>query len=336
MYYEVPQTSIIAIFRNFFFPGRKAFNFTVEEGYFVIPTASGKSAMHLILEWLRFKGVLTSRMDEILVPQWLGAWVYKTMHSYAFPHTVLTPRTKVIWVYHQYGFPQDMDAIHKCAQDRNLVVIEDSAHALASQYQGSRIGTIGDFGILSFSKFLPSLMGGAIITKDKDARDFFLSRIGTSRTRYAPFCFWSKYADEVSRHARFAEELVKTSYALYSYHVSMTRIVQNLVAGSLGALENRKKNYAIVKRVLKGNQWIDSLEEWVLPYVVPLYGTPDELSRIMRVLKDADIYSGIYHFDENRNLLAPKFIKVVWLPIHQGIPGDVIEKVCVEIKNILA
>lgn len=336
MYYEVPHTSLAAILGHFFFPGRKTFDFAVEDGYFVIPTASGKSAMHLILEWLRLKGVLTSRMDEIFVPQWLGAWVYKTMHSYAFPHTVLTPRTKVIWVYHQYGFPQDMDAIRAFAQERNLVVIEDSAHALASHYKGSRVGTIGDFGIVSFSKFLPSLMGGAIITKDKDARDFFFSRIGTSRTRYAPFCFWSKYADEVSHHARCAEELVKTSYALYSYHVSMTRTVQNLVVGSLGALENRKKNYAIMKRVLRGNQWIDSLEETVLPYVVPLYGTPDQLSRMMRVLKDAHLYSGIYHFDENRNLFAPKFIKVVWLPIHQGIPGEVIEKVCAEIKNIVA
>lgn len=336
MYYEVPQASFATILGNFFFPGRKALNFVVHEGYFVIPTASGKSAMHLILEWLRFKGVLTSRADEILVPQWLGAWVYKTMHSYAFPQTVVTPRTKVIWVYHQYGFPQDMDKILKFAKDRNLVVVEDCAHALESRYKGSRAGTIGDFGMLSFSKFVPSLMGGAIITKDKDARDFFLARTGASRTRYGAFCFWSKYADEFSHHARFAEELLKTSYALYSYHVSMTRTVQNLIASSLGALENRKKNYGIVKRVLKGNQWIDSLEENVLPCVVPLYGTPDQLSRIVRVIRDGHLYSGMYHFDINRNLLEPRFVKVAWLPIQQDISGAIIEEVCEKIKNILA
>ncbi len=336
MYYEVPQISFATIFQNFFIPKRKKLDFFVKEGYFVIPVASGKSAMHLILEWLRFKGVLGSRMDEILVPQWMGAWVYKTIHSHAFPHTVLTPRIKAIWVYHQYGFPQQMDAIMAMAQERNLVVIEDCAHALESSYHGSRLGTIGDFGFFSFSKFIPSLMGGAIITRDKEARDFFLARTRRMRKCYAFFCFWSKYIDECTHHARVAEELLKTSYAVYSYHVSMTRTVQNLVAGAFGQLSGRKENYAIVKRVLKGNAWIDALEDDVLPYVLPIYGTPDELARIVDAIKDSGLCSGIYHFDEKRNLLNPRFISVAWLPIHQGIPGDLIEKVSVKIKNILA
>ncbi|MDP3770244.1 MAG: DegT/DnrJ/EryC1/StrS family aminotransferase [bacterium] len=336
MYYEVPQTTFLNILRNFFLPRQRELDFAVKEGYVVIPTASGKSAMHLVFEWLRFKGVLTSRMDEILVPQWMGAWIYKTMHSYAFPRTEFSPKTKVLWVYHQYGFPQNMDAIMNTARERNLVVVEDCAHALESDYKGHRLGTIGDFGIFSFSKFVPSLMGGAVVTNNKEARDFFLARVHRSRTRYAPFCFWSKYADESSHHARFAEELLKTSYTLYSYYVSMTRTVYNLIAGSLGLLNNRKKNYAIVKRVLKGNTWIDSLEEGVLPYVVPIHATPDKLSQIVQVIKDSHLYSGDYHFDKNRNLMNPQFIKVAWLPIHQNIPADVIEKVSMKIKNILA
>jgi len=173
MYYEIPQTPLAKIIRSFLLPKSNALDFTVPEGHFLVPTSSGKSAMHLILEWLHHKGVLTSRMDGILVPEWMGAWVYKTMHSLGFPETTFTPRTKVLWVYHQYGFPQRMDAIVKIAREQNLTIIEDCAHAIDSYYQGKRLGTIGDFGILSFSKFVPSLMGGAILTKDPKARDFF-------------------------------------------------------------------------------------------------------------------------------------------------------------------
>ncbi len=335
MYHEVPQTTCSRILRNFLFSKRKL-DFFVKDGYFVIPVASGKSAMHLVLEWLRVKGTLTSRMDEILVPPWMGAWVYKTMHSHVFPQTVLTPQTKVLWIYHQYGFPQDMDTIMKTAKERNLIVIEDCAHALESNYKGSRLGTIGDFGIFSFSKFVPSLMGGAIVTRDGAARDFFVNRTRASRMRYAAFCFWSKYGDESSSHSRFAEELLKTSYALYSYHVSMTRTVRSLVASSIGFLGKRKRNYEIVKRILKENKWIDSLEEDVLPYVVPIYASTDRIAEIVKVIRDSCLYSGTYHFDENRNLLDPRFVTVAWLPIHQEIPADVIEKVSMKIKDILA
>ena len=335
MFSEVPQVSLGTIFRTFVLPQRSDLHFRMPEGYFVIPTSSGKSAMHLVLEWLRHTGVLTSRMDEILVPQWMGAWVYKTMHSHGFPQILPTMRTKVIWVYHQYGFAQDMDAILDFAHRHNCIVIEDCAHALESNYKGLRLGTIGDFGIFSFSKFLPSLMGGAIITKNQEARDYFLNRIGASRTLYAPFLFWSKYFDEYTHHAPFAQELLKTSYSLYAYQTAMTRTVQNLIARSLASLQSRKENYTVVKRVLKGDEWTDSLDAHALPYVVPLRGSEEELSRIVAVIRDAQIYSGIYHFDKNQNVLKPQWVKVAWLPIHQDIPAKIIGAVSAKIKNIL-
>lgn len=335
MYYEVPQTPFAKIIRSFFLPKRNALDFAVPEGYFLVPTSSGKSAMHLILEWLHHKGVLASRMDSILVPEWMGAWVYKTMHSFGFPETTFTPRTKVLWVYHQYGFPQHMDAIVKTAREQNLIVIEDCAHAIDSYYHGKRLGTIGDFGILSFSKFVPSLMGGAILTRDPKARDFFLSRARSQRQFYAPACFWSKYYDDMTHQAPRAQELLKTSYALYPYHATMTRTVQNLVAASLDTLSRRRENYQIVKNILKGNPWIDSLEDDVLPYVVPIYNPPEALSHVVECIKAADMYSGFYHFDKNRNLLEPQLVKVAWLPIHQEIPRTVIETVSGNLKRIL-
>ena len=56
----------------------------------------------------------------------------------------ITPRTKAIIPVHLAGQPCDMDAIHEIAKEHNLIVIEDAAHALGSEYKGKKLGTIGD------------------------------------------------------------------------------------------------------------------------------------------------------------------------------------------------
>ncbi|MDZ4244067.1 MAG: DegT/DnrJ/EryC1/StrS family aminotransferase, partial [Candidatus Doudnabacteria bacterium] len=114
---------------------------------------SGKGALALVLRHLKERGVIRNKLDEILVPDWLGYWVYNQIQPYAFPAKRLSDRTRAILVYHQYGFPQDMDKIMATAREKNLVVIEDCAHAVFSHYRGRRLGFIGDYSIFSFSKW---------------------------------------------------------------------------------------------------------------------------------------------------------------------------------------
>src|SRR6266446_6840795 len=63
---------------------------------------SGKGALALVLGYLRKQGVLANKLSEVLVPDWMGYWVYNQIQEYAFPVKCLTPRTKAILVYHQY------------------------------------------------------------------------------------------------------------------------------------------------------------------------------------------------------------------------------------------
>ena len=80
----------------------------------------------------------------------------------------ITPRTRVIMPVHMAGQVADMDAIMAIAKRRQLVVIEDAAHAHAALYRQSPAGSIGQMGSFSFqsSKNLTSGEGGIVITSD--------------------------------------------------------------------------------------------------------------------------------------------------------------------------
>ena len=79
-----------------------------------------------------------------------------------------TPATKAAVVVHNGGYPADMDRIMDLAQRRGLKIVEDSAHAHASQWRGKGAGCIGDFGTFSFQmgKTLTAGEGGAVLTND--------------------------------------------------------------------------------------------------------------------------------------------------------------------------
>ena len=64
----------------------------------------------------------------------------------------LSPKTKMVVPVHIGGYPCNMEEIMKVTKEYNkdIVVLEDAAHAFGAIYKGKRIGTIGDFGSFSF------------------------------------------------------------------------------------------------------------------------------------------------------------------------------------------
>lgn len=81
----------------------------------------------------------------------------------------ITPRTRAIMPVHLFGQMADMQPIMEVAQRHNLVVIEDAAQAIGSEYQGQRAGSIGHMGCFSFfpSKNLGGFGdGGMTVTND--------------------------------------------------------------------------------------------------------------------------------------------------------------------------
>lgn len=81
----------------------------------------------------------------------------------------ITNRTKAILVTHMFGQPVDMDSVGKIAKEHKVKVIEDCAHALGSECNGKKVGSIGDAAIFSFGmgKNMPCFGGGMITTNDR-------------------------------------------------------------------------------------------------------------------------------------------------------------------------
>jgi dTDP-4-amino-4,6-dideoxygalactose transaminase len=62
----------------------------------------------------------------------------------------VTEKTRAILVMHYAGVSCDMDKVQKIAKKHQLILIEDAAQALMSQYKGKYLGTFGDFASFSF------------------------------------------------------------------------------------------------------------------------------------------------------------------------------------------
>lgn len=80
----------------------------------------------------------------------------------------ITPQTTAILPVHCYGHPCDVDAIQRIADNYNLKVIYDAAHAFGVQDAGGSILRHGDLSVLSFhaTKTFSTFEGGAIICPD--------------------------------------------------------------------------------------------------------------------------------------------------------------------------
>lgn len=115
----------------------------------------------------------------------------------------ITPRTQAILVVHFAGRPCDMDRIMAIAARHKLVVIEDCAHAIETEYKGRKAGTFGDFGCFSFyaTKNVATGEGGMLLGRsEKDiARAKVLALHGMSKDA------WRRFSDAGYKHYQVVE-----------------------------------------------------------------------------------------------------------------------------------
>lgn len=75
-------------------------------------------------------------------------------------------KPKAVIVVHLYGMPAMLDEILHLCKKYEIPLIEDAAEALGSEYNGRKVGTFGDIGILSFNgnKIITTSGGGAMLS----------------------------------------------------------------------------------------------------------------------------------------------------------------------------
>lgn len=84
----------------------------------------------------------------------------------------ITPATRAIMIQHSFGLVgRDFEALLTLARERNLLVIEDCAHALGARYQGQKLGSFGDGAVFSFerSKIITTIHGGMAVAHGEAA-----------------------------------------------------------------------------------------------------------------------------------------------------------------------
>lgn len=186
---ELDQAWARVLDSGWFILGREGQAFEAEFAAYVgtkycLGVGNGLEALHLIL---RAAGVGPG--DEVIVPAntYIATWLAVT-YCGARPVPVeplertynldpdrleaaLTPRTKAILPVHLYGQPAEMEAIHRLAEERGLLVVEDAAQAHGARYRGRRVGSLGHAAGWSFypSKNLGALGDAGAVTTDNES-----------------------------------------------------------------------------------------------------------------------------------------------------------------------
>lgn len=100
----------------------------------------------------------------------------------------ISSRTKAIVPVHYAGMGCEMDTIMDIARRHNLLVIEDAAQGIMSNYKGRPLGSIGHMAALSFheTKNIISGEGGALLVNDARfvERAEIIREKGTNRSQF--------------------------------------------------------------------------------------------------------------------------------------------------------
>jgi dTDP-4-amino-4,6-dideoxygalactose transaminase len=149
-----------------------------------IAMSSGTVALEIAIRALQLEG-------EVIIPSYTFIATAHALHWQAItpvfadinPAThcidpdavraMITPKTTGIIGVHLWGRPAQLFELEKIAEEHNLKLIFDAAHAFGCSYQGASIGGFGECEVLSFhaTKFFNTFEGGAVLTNNHELAD---------------------------------------------------------------------------------------------------------------------------------------------------------------------
>ncbi|BCS54965.1 DegT/DnrJ/EryC1/StrS aminotransferase family protein [Geobacter sp. SVR] len=199
-------TDIVGGIRGLFEGGQAVSRFeeqlrTAYRTRYCFAVSSGKAALVLILRALK---ELFPGRDQVLIPaytcysvpaaiaraglQAVPCDLARGSLDYDFDrlaeHLAGQPPLCVI-ATHLFGVPADVERIRNVAARRQVPVVEDAAQAMGAQWNGRKLGTVGDVGLFSMGrgKAFSTVEGGVILT-DNERIGTALSNIMVSITGY--------------------------------------------------------------------------------------------------------------------------------------------------------
>ncbi len=157
----------------------------------------------------------------------------------------ITSKTKAIMMVHFGGIPCDIDEINMLAKKYNLKTIEDGAHAIGSEYKGSKVGNHSDFVMFSLQaiKHFTTVDGGLLLCQDQNdyERGKLLRWYGIDR-------------DAKRKEFRCEEDIVEFGYKYHMNDICATigieqvKHIEEIVSKHVG----NQEYYDVVLQDIKG------------------------------------------------------------------------------------
>ncbi|MFJ9412527.1 lipopolysaccharide biosynthesis protein RfbH [Streptomyces sp. NPDC101227] len=140
------------------------------------------------------------------------------------------PRTRAIMIAHALGNPFEVAEVAQLAEERDLLLIEDTCDAVGSTYRGQLVGTFGDLATVSFypAHHLTMGEGGCVLTSN-----LALARIVESLRDWGRDC-WCEPGESNTCHKRFGYQM-GTLPAGYDHKYIFSHVGYNLKATDLQA-----------------------------------------------------------------------------------------------------
>jgi perosamine synthetase len=250
----------------------------------------------------------------------------------------ITNKTKAIIPVHWGGYPCDMDEIKNIADDNNLSIIEDAAHAFGAKYKDKLIGSISRFTSFSFQaiKHLTTGDGGALCCLNKED-EYLIKRLR-----------WFDIDRENSKVGELGEREYDATNIGYKYH--MNDIAASIGLGNLEKINEKLSKLRNIAEIYQNElSKIDGLNlmtydknrlssYWLFPILV------EKRMDFIKKMKENKIPVSVVHLGVDKNsvfggknydlLNQRKFDEnQIHIPINSSLTDDNINHIIKTIKN---
>jgi dTDP-4-amino-4,6-dideoxygalactose transaminase len=158
----------------------------------------------------------------------------------------ITPHTRAIVPVHFAGLPVDLDRIYQIADQHQLRVVEDAAHAIGAYYKKQILGSFGDTQVFSFhpNKNMTTGEGGCVTTRDEQLAQL----ISTLRFHGIDSEAWNRFSKQGQQH----------------YNVVQAGFKYNMmdIQAALGIHQLQALNQFIEKRTYLAERYRQRLINW--------------------------------------------------------------------------
>lgn len=206
-----------------------------------------------------------------------------------------------------YGMPYNCDRIIEIANKYGIAVVEDTAEGLGSRFKGRLLGTMGNYGVLSFNgnKIITTSGGGALICPDAEAKERIL---------------W--YATQARDAFPYYE------HTAIGYNYRMSNILAGIGRGQMTVVDDHIAHHrhvqALYRELLKDIPGVELHEAPSADYDSNFWLCTMTLDPELRVVGQENAYKKVTPCQPNDNIEAFRLfmlehqveVRPVWKPMH--------------------